>query len=382
MKDHQVKYYPAGNGDTTLITLSDDTSIIIDVNVTESAGNDSVISRYDIHADLLSSLSRDESEIPYTNSFILSHGDQDHVRGIDNVFYLGDPADYSDDDLEDGRIRINELWFTPRILNEKNRELCLDARAFRAEAIRRIKLYKEDKKAAAKKGNRIRIIGYSDNSELEGLEDIVTAPGNQINLIDGSIKDDFSFFIHAPHKIDTDENNERNDTSLVLQARFDVDNVKHAGKALFGGDAGWRIWALILKYCIDNNIEYDLFLAPHHCSWGYFSDVPYANNTSPATSSIEVLQKKRPGAYVISSSKEIEDNDDNPPHFPAKQEYIEVVGSDNFLVTSEHPSTKKPLPIIFRMTPNGPQKIDNEDTDAASRSGLFGVTVSKPKTYG
>lgn len=380
MTDPKIKYYPVGNGDTSLITLSDNTKIIIDINCTNESEDEEVDERFNVRTDLLQELNRD-NEIPYTDAFILTHPDNDHCRGFERIFYLGDPSKFDDDDLENELIRIDELWFTPRVFAEFHKDLSDDAKAFKKEADRRMKLFKENPTDAKKSGNRIRIIGYTDNPNRQGFDEVTTSPGNSINLINGSIKKDFSFFIHAPHKIDTDKNDDRNDTSLVLQARFDVDKVIHAGKALFGGDAGWRVWALILKKCKTENIEYDLFLAPHHCSWGFFNDTPQKDNPKPVSTSIDVLNKKRDGAIVISSSKEIKNNDDNPPHYEAKNEYVKIVGKENFLTTAEHPSTDNPLPIVYRITSNGPQKIDN-NSKSSSKSGLIDSATSRPKTYG
>jgi hypothetical protein len=58
---------------------------------------------------------------------------------------------------------------------------------------------------------------------------------------------------------------------------------------------------------------------------------------------------------VIASSKEIIDNDDNPPHYQAKQQYIKkLASSSDFLNTSGEPSKERLQPIEFTITSNGP----------------------------
>src|SRR2546423_691859 len=117
-------------------------------------------------------------------------------------------------------IIVDELWFAPRVFAPwEDKDLCEDAKAFKKEAERRIAVYRKDKAEGAKAGNRIRIIGYSDNPDLRGLEALIVVPGTSINIINGSTKKDFLFFVHAPFRKDTDdEENGRNETSVVVQA--------------------------------------------------------------------------------------------------------------------------------------------------------------------
>ena len=41
MIDPRIKYYPVENGDTSLITLSDETKILIDINITNESTDES-----------------------------------------------------------------------------------------------------------------------------------------------------------------------------------------------------------------------------------------------------------------------------------------------------------------------------------------------------
>lgn len=257
MTDPTITYFPVGNGDTSLIALSDGATIVIDLNVIEAASDESDDTRYDVHSHLLKEAKRDSKKRPYHDAFILSHPDQDHNRGFEKVFYTGDPTKYSEQDKKHGRIIIDELWFAPRIFSpHEEKKLSEEAKAFQKEARRRMKLYQSGAKERSEPGNRIRIIGYSDNPELKGLEDVITAPGSSLNLINGSKKDDFEFFVHAPFKKDTDSGDaERNDTSVVLQARFTVDKVKEAALAFFGGDAGCAIWEDIFDRSKDIHLQ-------------------------------------------------------------------------------------------------------------------------------
>lgn len=382
MADPTITYFPVGNGDTTLIKLGDGTTIIIDLNITETAGDESDKTRYDVHAHLLKEVRRDQEGWPHTDAFILSHPDQDHIRSFDKTFFVGDPSKYSEADKKKGRIIIDELWFAPRIFSPHEKDLCDDARALRKEAHRRIELYRKGGEERTKPGNRIRVIGYSDNPDLQGLEAILTVPGSSVNLINGSKKGDFEFFVHAPFKKDTDAQwEERNRTSIVLQARFTVDKAAEAALAFFGGDAGSAIWEEIFDKSDEKYLQWDLFLAPHHCSWTFFSELPSEEN-KPSRKILQLLERRRKGAFVISSSKPIKDDDDNPPHYQAAELYRERVGRNKFLCTMEHPTDKKPEPIYFSMSKNGPVKDEYSKGSQILSSAALKATVSTPQTYG
>ena len=380
MEDPKIKYYPVGNGDTTLIKLSDETTILIDINITSDSEDDSNDQKYDIKSDLIENeLNKDSEGRPYVNAFILSHPDQDHCRGFEDTFFLGKPSDYSESDSEDICIIINELWFTPKIFDENKVDLSSDAEAFVNEAKRRIDKYENNQNGNTIVGNRLKIIGYGDNPELKGLDDLIFVPGNNVNTIDSDDKFDFSFFIHAPFKEDEDD---RNDTSVVLQGKFDVDGNTNAGLAFIGGDSGFEIWKKILDRSDDDDLSWDLFLTPHHCSWSFFNDTPSADNPEATDSSIELLNKKRDNAIVIASCNPIKRNDNNPPHYKAKQEYINIVEEENFLVTGEHPDESAPLPIIFEFSANGPVKIDSGSLKEFLKATAVSEVSSTPQSYG
>lgn len=383
MKDPSITYFPVGNGDTTLIGLSDGTNILIDCNITEDSRNDREKERYSVHKHLLEEMGKDGSNIPHLDAFILTHPDEDHCRGFCTAFYRGDPSKYSQADRRAGLIIIDELWFTPRIISSYEDDLCESAKHFCDEVNRRMKLYKADDPDSGIPGNRLRIIGYSDNPEMRGLESILTVPGNTINQINGSQKVDFSFFIHAPFKKDTDsEESERNHTSVVIQARFDMPNAKNAGLAMFGGDSGCAIFKKIAERSDEEDLQWDLFTAPHHCSWYFFNEQSYEDDPIPDKTSVELLKMHREGAYIIASCKPVVDNGDNPPHFQAAKEYKKHVEKGKFLVTMEHPNEDEPLPIHFIITRMGPQKKDHSSAKGIRSSAAVGAVTRTPQTYG
>lgn len=387
MIDSSITYFPVGNGDTTLIQLSDETSILIDCNITQDSEDESKDEVYSVHDHILKKVLKDENDVPYLDVFILTHPDEDHCRGFGNIFHTGDPSDYQEKDQKEGKIRIDELWFSPRMFSpyEKKGELSESAECVYNEAKRRMKLYSESNSKSKEPGNRLRVIGYSDNEELKGLESILITPGNSINLFNNKIESDFSFFVHAPFKEDNDsELSARNDTSIVLQARFDVSDEKNAGLAFFGGDSQCTILEKIVERSEKQDLQWDLFLAPHHCSWHFFNELSYEKDPTPSKKILDLLGMGREGAFIIASCKPIVDNDDpNPPHFVAAKEYKKKVKEGNFLVTTEWPNEKEPAPINFRITKMGPQLKEEISTNKSIvSSAAIESVIRTPQTYG
>lgn len=379
MTDHSITLYPVTNGDTILIQLNDGASILIDCNFLSEESR-----VFDVHGDLLSRLRRDVEERPELDAFILTHPDQDHCRAFTNVFHAGPPSEYSETDKKAGKIIIAEMWFAPRIFQEYDKDLCEDAQDVRDEAQRRIDLYRSESDDRELSGNRIRVIGASDNEALEGLGEILTIPGSTVNLINGKIYEDFRFFVYAPIKADSDdEGTDRNDTSIVLQARFDIDGEDDAARVFLGSDVACSRWERIIDRNDDDNLAWDLFLAPHHCSWGFFSEQAYdKDNPAPSEKVKSLLELKRGNGIVIVSAKPIKDDDNNPPHFGAAQIYKDVVGRENFLCTGDHPNEDNPEPIYFNMTANGPQKGDAPGIKKAAAVSSVRHVVTTPRTYG
>lgn len=372
MKELSITFFPVENGDTSLTRLSDGTTILIDCHVCDNAS-------YDVPTHLLDTLEYVDG-VPHADVFVLTHPHEDHALGLQKTFYLGDPDKYSSEDKKKGLIVIDEVWFAPRIFNDDDKDLCDDARAFKKEAERRMELYRSGSKTRTNLGNRLRLIGATDNQDCDGLEEITTIPGETLNLINGKLFDDFRYFVFAPVKKDSDDDEiGPNNTSIILQARFDVDGEEDAVRAFFGGDAECPVWERIVDRNDDEDLAYDLFLAPHHCSWTFFN----ANGgDEPSEKVLHLLDQKRQGAYIIASSKPIKDDDDNPPSYRAKELYVDVVGEDRFLCTGEHPNEKNPEPIYFTLSKNGLTKSRFSRSNNKATVTVLSNATSSPRTYG
>ena len=100
-------------------------------------------------------------------------------------------------------------------------------------------------------------------------------------------------------------------------------------------------------------MTFDLLLAPHHCSWHAVSTED-THTGNPDTVIEEFLEKSKENAYVVSSSKAIKRNNDNPPSYRAKNVYIKHLKDvDRFKCTAEYPNAGNPKPLTFKITGQG-----------------------------
>ncbi|EDT23225.1 hypothetical protein WHY64_15795 (plasmid) [Clostridium perfringens] len=386
--NNKITFFPVGNGDTTLISLKDNTNILMDCNITKDSGDENVIERYDVIGYLLEKLPRDKSNIPHLDVFILSHPDIDHCRSIDKHFYLGNPSEY-DNESDKDKIIIDELWFAPGIFEEDEEDLNENAKAFKKEANRRKKLYENnDLEKSIIGGNRLRMIGSTDNEELENIKNITTSAGEYLNLINGKIQEEVSFFILGPVKAENDDSEvERNQRSIILKIEFKINSKDVNNVVILAGDSRIENWKRIMKKNDLKNLKFDIFMAPHHCSWYFFSSEDYKLDPPPKAdediiSFIENGKEDENVRVIIASCKEIKRNEDNPPHYRAANNYKKAVGDSNFYCLSEYPSVDEPKPLTFIFTKFGPIKSEIEEVSEINSTKALIKTASTPKTYG
>lgn len=364
---HKIKYCPVGNGDHSLIILDDGTIIQVDCNIRQASHDDNQKDCYNVKMDLLN-ICKKRDDNYFVDVFILTHGDLDHVRGFEKNYYQGDPANYAKENQEANEIIIDEMWFSPMIAEEHNNT---DEEAYQKEAERRLNLHLKKDSAKDFPGNRIRIVGYDGDKKYADLNHLRVTPGEVVTSFNHKEQNTFSIFIHSPFKEQLlSAEKDKNSTSIVFQARFkkSATEKEFSCLAIFGGDADYIAWGIILQKTIasgkditEQALYWDLFLAPHHCSWTFFNDTPQEDNKEPKEDSLEILKYRRAGGRVIASSKKIVDNHDNPPHYAAKEEYLKALGSNSeFLNTAISPEEDAPEPIMFEITSEGIQKLKSE----------------------
>ncbi|MES2062584.1 MAG: cobyric acid synthase CobQ [Bacteroidota bacterium] len=394
---HKITYYPVDNGDQSLIEIDENnylTQIMVDCNLRETAVGTSNPDLFDVKADLEKRLKKrtvnDLTGVMFTDIFILTHGDDDHLHGFEKNFYQGDPKEFKQKNKDNKEIVIDVLWFSPMIMGTAAND---DERCFNKEAKRRIKLHREKSADRDLPGNRIIIIGKDANENLSGLDLVRKVPGEIVSRFNNRDLKLFSIFIHSPYQEHlSDEEVDKNRVSVVFQARFKAtfDSTEFINLSMFGGDSDHVAWATILektkKHKNDVNqqaLKWDLFLACHHCSWSFFNNTPYDQNKTPVATSQEVLENRRQNAKVIASSKEIKNDDDNPPHYQAKSQYVAQVKEANFLNTATNSKIgRTPQPIVFEITNKGlivPKVLEG----TATVTGTSATSpVKQPSSYG
>lgn len=343
LPDRGLVFSPVGCGDSTTVVIDADTIVQIDIHHVSDAEEDDD-PRIPVVDELLNSLPERDGK-PYLAAFGATHLDKDHICGFGRL-------------LEEAT--IGDLWFTPRVLWAQDQdELSDDAKAFRDEAERRIKKLKAETEVGS--GDRIRIIGFHEALEehsdiYENLpEGAVTVPGTEFTSIDGeSFDGTFRAFVQAPFKDDAEK--ERNDTSFGLQITL-ADGETDL-KAILLGDLTFQTVERIFEQSKAEVLEFDVFLAPHHCSksvmyWqGPEDDEPKLRQELLD----EIDSAARDDAHIVASSGPIPSEDepgDNPPHAKAAARYRELVDDGHFVCTGEHPTETEPEPLVFEFGDDG-----------------------------
>jgi len=350
-------FWPVGNGDSTTIIIDEDTMIQVDLNHLESSeeDDDPRISIIDELVDLLPNV----EDKPYLSVFGLTHPDQDHCRGFPELLK---------------QVTIGEIWHSPRIFREYTKDLSDDAKAFQKEAKRRVKeMIKHNGQVEG--GDRLRLIGYDELLEEDEFEDFpreyLTVPGNTITTVDGQdVEDIFDAFVHAPFK--DDSSGERNDTSLAMQ--INLKDGGNLGHTMLLGDHCYPTLKKIFDKSEAKDLEWNVFLAPHHCSKRvmYWKDEGDDEEKlkQDILDAIENISGK-PG-YIVASCEPIPSSNaegDNPPHAKAKNRYQEIV-PDDFICTQEHPNEDNPEPIVFELDENGFNYLESGKEESKSAASL------------
>jgi len=363
MASSTISFLPVGekNGGMTLIKLNNDdikTSIIIDCSI----GDESIANHCDVNQELRGRLPKDSNDRPYVDAFILTHRHEDHLKGFSKHFHTGSLDEYDDDENE-LKIVIRELWSSHNFWKpaSKNYPLCENAKIFNKEMKRRVALFEKNKKIQPE-GDRAIIIGKDPDGKTDDLAAINYDIGESFSKINNiSLSTKLKGFILGPIEKQKDEDDEsfidQNRQSIVVQLIINQGNFDN--KILMGADAECLVWETYWnKYKNAKSIiEYDILYAPHHCSWHSLSYDSQSDCEDPQVceDAKKALSQNKKGAYIISQSRIIKDDDKNPPSKKAKDEYVNIIGKNFFICTNEYPNEKKPEPIEFNLTNSGPQ---------------------------
>ena len=335
---HGFVFWPVGNGDSTTIGVDSETYIQIDVRDLETARDDddphvAVIDR------LVELLPTNGDGKPYLAAFGLTHADEDHCLGFEEL-------------LE--RVHIGELWFSPYVLLDED-DLSEDAEVFCEEARRRVQLNIEGGDVGS--GDRIRVIGHHDvlgEAPYVGLPgDCLVVPGTAFGVIDGVDQGDkVRVFAHGP--VGSDDEVERNDSSMAIQVTLKRD--EFSARLLMFGDLAYPGVKRIFDDGEDEDLTWDVLLAPHHCSKSvfYYAADDQAEPTLQQDLVDAMSEAATEAARVVASCEPIPASNepgDDPPHADALKRYEEMV--EEVIVTGEHPNEETPEPVVFEFGDDG-----------------------------
>ena len=357
-------FWPVGTGDSTTIAVTGDVVVQIDLHHLECSAEDG-----DPHTPIVDRLVEFLPKVnakPYLPVFALTHPDEDHCCGFAELLR---------------RVTIGELWFSPRIFREYKKDLCADAKAFCAEATRRVK-----KAIAAPtsvtSGDRVRIIGYDEllqEEEYAGFpKDLLTVPGNAVTVLDGVDQSQyFRAFVHAPFKGDCD--GERNDTSIALQLRLTNGGV--AGHCLLLGDHCYPTLMRIFELSKADDLAWNVMLAPHHCSKSamYWCDAGATEELLKQDILTAMAKAQLNPGYIAASSEPIpaaNQPGDNPPHSKAKARYEEIA-ANKLICTQEYPNRTSPQPLVFAVSATGLEVKAQEKKVEPARPLAAAVTAAR-----
>lgn len=372
----------------TLIRLDNGQIILVDINIRLAADDDD--DTPDVASDLRERLERDDDGRLYVDAFLLSHPDQDHVNGLRNHFHLGPPDDWSQ---EEDKILIREMWSSPVVFRRASVEnpLCEDAKAWAAEARRRVERFREDD-FDTEEGDRILIMGEDIDGKTDDILDIVIKLESTVSECNRINVGAFEARLLGPLSADEDEGEQeltKNDSSVILRFSIRGGGMSDQCRFLTGGDAGVAIWNRLWKRHGKDRIDwltYDILETPHHCSWRSLSFDSWTDLGEQAKvdeDARSALSQIRKGAVVVSSSKPIEKDDDNPPHERAKREYIDIVDDDleRFYCTDEY-WTKENYALEFEVKASGiTRKVAQASAYAAGALGIGG-TATQARHHG
>lgn len=334
-----VYFWPVGTGDSTTFVVRPN-EVVFQVDLRHSQKSEDEDTDCAPVIDYLEKYLPQVEGKPYLSAFAITHPDQDHIQGFEDLL---------------SRVTVGELWFSPRIFREHDDEpdsLSDDAKAFREEAHRRV-MASIEAGGDPGAGNRVRIVGWDDLLEEEHYQgfplEFFSVPGNHVNSLDGEdLTGEFRAFIHGPFKQGIEEDvGDRNDTSLAMQVVLGDD--PSLGGVLLFGDHKYPIIRKIIDLTKalgdENNLKWQVLLAPHHCS----KSVMYQDENG-----VEVLKKdiledlydyQVGDGFIVASANCIpstNEDGDNPPHAKAKARYQELA-TGGFVCTHDDGEHAEPL---------------------------------------
>lgn len=340
MASNRITFFVCDNGDASLIEAHNYT-IMTDINYRLSAIEEDP--ELDFAPTIRNACNNDRLSI-----FVLTHPDEDHLRGFGEVFHLGKPED-RDDDPDEGDIRIivDEIWCSPYAVDPNYTTDV--SKAVLDEIARRDKLRgtEEGKKA----GNRLNVLHATEGKKeklTSGLEYRLLAPTKEEANI--------------PKAESGASENSSNPSSLVMQWNITIGY--KTSKVVVGGDSTVDVWERIHRDYAAEQMDWHILLAPHHCSRHSMGRKHVEDGEEKFTWSDEAIKGLDHPAtvrsHVVSSSRKF--GSEHPPHPEARKRYYQFLAKGGEVDESVRKRFKvtagkkgdDPEDIVFKFTSSGP----------------------------
>lgn len=367
MPVNKLTFFPVANGDTTLLEF-DGTTILTDINLRNGAGDDENDECYDIASDLLDAFEANDGQFEFSlDLFVLTHPDEDHLRGFEDFFHLGAPNRYKPQS-----VLIAEIWISPYCA-APNYDTKESAPVF-CEINRRLGLL--GRAEAALDGNRIKVMStdrYDAGKFRPSISWILLSPTDHEADI--------------PKSEDPEQPHSSNPSSLVI--RWSINTGQKSYAYILGGDATCANWERVSAAYTEDQLSWHILLSPHHCSrYTMGTKDLETDNFSFSEHAVTALSHKLDSGFVVSSSKKIVNNDDDPPSYDAKAKYLGILGkgklSEQRFLNPETHNSGKPSPVIFvfdsgLLNLDTPRKFSQKAiaTGALSDSTTYGLRSGK-----
>lgn len=340
----KIIFYPIGNAETCYLELNCGSKILFDYAAMYNGSDQD--KRYDIKKDL--------SEIGYFDIVMFSHAHDDHTKGASDFFYLEHAKKYQ----SGKRAKIGELWISSAFILDTDLENQSDAKIIREEARYRLKKHQGIKVFAEPDSMTEWLSAHDIN--YNDVSDLIIHAGTTINL-PYPLKNEMRAFIHAPFSEDSEDIQNKNDPSIILQ--LGLLNNTNSGirqtNILITGDTPYKVLDKIVdiskKHSNEAYLSWDIYDIPHHCSYTGLNEKPNDNDELIPSPNVQwLLHQSSVNAYMVASCDKVTAKT-SPPHLIAKKAYEKYTKSDvSLLVTMEHTCNEDaPTPIIFEIDSNG-----------------------------
>lgn len=355
-----ITVFSVGNGDSIFIDALDK-KILTDINFRKAAEDEDDDEAPDISEDIRNACSDGHLDI-----FVLTHPDADHLRGFEELFHTGSPSDWSYDDNADDKLLADEIWCSsyathPNYKNDISKPLLHEIK--RRNALR-------GTAGGNETGNRLKVCESGDEVEVNAniLATVLAPTANEVDIGTDKINDNWP---------------SSNPTSVVINWNIQIEG--KGNRMLSGGDAPVEIWERIYDEKYENeqgDLAWHILIAPHHCSrYALGRKNEETDGFDWSEKAEQALSIQLGEGYIVSSSKEIKRNDDDPPSWSAKQRYQKILAhdgevtgevKDRFLCTGGDTQEDGPHHIIIELSSSGPVREFKGTKSAAVISSVGG----------